>query len=151
MFCLASKEKVVCTPWYLHHYIGQAETGIRTHQTTDWPSIHTRYGHVRRIGPDFIDTSRVWRLLFSLIFSLIWGVLAVSLRQRWGGGPKCGARCRSGAPPPEDTRPPSAPPPAASSSEPSPCRATSISVLKKGRRRESRARTGDQRGRGGSI
>ena len=22
MFCLASKEKVLCKPWYLHHYIG---------------------------------------------------------------------------------------------------------------------------------
>ena len=23
MFCLASKEKVLCKPWYLHHYIGR--------------------------------------------------------------------------------------------------------------------------------
>ena len=36
----------------------QAETGIRTHQTTDWPSIHARYGPFRRMSPDFTRTDQ---------------------------------------------------------------------------------------------
>ena len=129
----------------------QAETGIRTHQTTDCPSIHTRYGPFRRMSPDFTRTDQHRLVADCPEIVLKSTLLAVSRRQRWVLLVKSGTGCCSGAPPPEDTRPPSAPPPAASSSEPSPCRATSISLLKKVRRRESRARTGDSGGRGAMI
>ena len=129
----------------------QAETGIIAHQTTDCPSIHTRYGHIRRIRPDFIRTCRAWRSPDTQPEARIWGWFTARWRQRWGGRMKSGTRCRSVAPRPIEPRPPSAAPPAASSSEPSPCRATSISLLNEGRKRESRARTGDSGGRGARI
>ena len=59
----------------------QTETGIRTHQTTDWPSIHARYGPFRRMSPDFTRTDQ--HRLVADCPEIVLTLLAASRRQRW--------------------------------------------------------------------